>query len=353
MDSLAQTKGRNYTPHLLATRVNCCKRVRESGWPLAKVLSYYHVRRSSLYRWLKRYDALGEEGLRDAPHTPKSDHPRKTPKNTAYKIKCLRNQAKRNCWSSVDIWVRLNGFEGCQASYSTVLRCLKKLDGYEPYKTNRKKKHDKEYHTPEMPGEKWQIDVKYVPSECKAPGLEGRFYQYTYLDEATRKRYLHYANEHSMYETVKGLKEAIAFFGYKPKEIQTDNGFEFSDRAAAKGKDFSATGRDGPNILERFCLENGIRHKFIRPRTPEHNGKVERSHRIDQEKFYRFLKFFSLADLASQGVRWNKRYNETPRMVLKLRSPNQVELEKLKRLMQDTGEVRCQKLLKRLTSFDN
>jgi len=80
---------------------------------------------------------------------------------------------------------------------------------------------------------------------------------------------------------------------------------------------------------------------------------VERSHRIDQEKFYRFLKFFSLADLASQGTRWNKRYNETPRMVLKLRSPNQVELEKLKRLMQDTGEVRCQKLLKRLTSFDN
>ena len=275
MDSLAQTKGRNYTPHLLATRVNCCKRVRESGWPVAKVLSYYHVRRSSLYRWLKRYDALGKEGLRDIPRTP------------------------------------------------------------------------------EMPGEKWQIDVKYVPSECKAPGLEGRFYQYTYLDEATRKRYLHYANEHSMYETVKGLKEAIAFFGYKPKEIQTDNGFEFSDRAAAKGKDFSATGRDGPNILERFCLENGIRHKFIRPRTPEHNGKVERSHRIDQEKFYRFLKFFSLADLASQGARWNKRYNETPRMVLKLRSPNQVELEKLKRLMQDTGEVRCQKLLKRLTSFDN
>ena len=259
----------------MATRVNCCKRVSESGWPVAKVLSYYHVRRSSLYRWLKRYDALGKEGLRDIPRTP------------------------------------------------------------------------------EMPGEKWQIDVKYVPSECKAPGLEGRFYQYTYLDEATRKRYLHYANEHSMYETVKGLKEAIAFFGYKPKEIQTDNGFEFSDRAAAKGKDFSATGRDGPNILERFCLENGIRHKFIRPRTPEHNGKVERSHRIDQEKFYRFLKFFSLADLASQGARWNKRYNETPRMVLKLRSPNQVELEKLKRLMQDTGEVRCQKLLKRLTSFDN
>lgn len=48
-----------------------------------------------------------------------------------------------------------------------------------------------------------------------------------------------------------------------------------------------------------------------------------------------------------------KRYNETPRMGLKLRSPNQVELEKLKKLIQDTGEVRCPKLLKRFTSIDN
>lgn len=116
------------------------------------------------------------------------------------------------------------------------------------------------------------------------------------------------------------LRRAIAFFGYKPKTIQTDDGFEFSDRAAAKGKGFSAVGRDGPNILERF---------------------------------YRFLSFYSLADLAAQGARWNGRYNETPRMALKLRLPNQVEIEKLRKLMQDTGEVRCPKLLKRLTSIDN
>ncbi len=289
----------------------------------------------------------------DVSHRPHSEHPRKTPKKTAYKIKCLFGQAKRNAWSSIDIWVKLNGLDGYAASYSTVLRILKRLDGYEPCKTNPKKRHDKEYHTPEMPGEKWQIDVKYVPSECKAPGLEGRFYQYTFLDEATRKRSLYYTNEHSMYETVKGLREAIGFFGYGPKEIQTDNGFEFSDRAAAKGKGFSAATREGPNLLERFCLENGITHKFIRPRTPEHNGKVERSHRIDQERFYRNLSFFSLEDLRAQGARWNRRYNETPRIVLNLRSPNQVEIEKLGKLMQDTGEVRCPKLLKRLTSIDN
>ena len=204
-----------------------------------------------------------------------------------------------------------------------------------------------------MPGEKWQADVKYAPSECKAPGLEGRFCQYIFLDEATGKRLLHYANEHSAHEAVRGLKKAIAFFGYKPKEIQTDSGFELSGRARAKGGGFPAVCRDGPNFLERFCLESGVAHKLIRPGTPERNGKVERSHRIDQERFCRTLRFYSLADLAYQGARWSRKYNDMPRMALKPRPPNQVEIGKLRKLMQDTGEARCPRLLKRFTSIEN
>lgn len=45
----------------------------------------------------------------------------------------------------------------------------------------------------------------------------------------------------SMQETVKGLQEAINLFDYKPKAIQTDNGFEFSDRARVRGKGFFGT----------------------------------------------------------------------------------------------------------------
>ena len=115
----------------------------------------------------------------------------------------------------------------------------------------------------------------------------------------------------------------------------------------------SRYGRGYPNALEPFLAAHGIRHQFIRPRTPEHNGKVERSHRIDQEKFYRNLRFYSLEDLRKQGKAWIYRYNSTPRMVLKLRSPNQAELDSLKRIMKNTGEVRCPRLLKRFTSADN
>ena len=315
MDILAQKRQRNYSPHSPETRLHACKRVRESGWTAKRACSHCHVSRASLWRWLKAFDGT-EESLADRSHRPHSPHPRTTSKKAAYKVACYR---KRNPGdSSVDIWAKTRK-SGYPISYPTCLRILKKLDGYEAYKTNPKK-HDGVYHTPEFPGDKWQIDVKYVPKGCKAPGLEGRFYQYTYLDEASRKRYLHFAAEHSMYETVVGLAEAIASFGYRPTLIQTDNGIE---------------------------------HKFIRPRTPEHNGKVERSHRIDQEKFYRNLKFFSLQDLAAQGARWMRKYNDTPRMVLKMKSPNEAELEKLSKLKDDTGEVRCRKLLKRFTSIAN
>ena len=81
------------------------------------------------------------------------------------------------------------------------------------------------------------------------------------------------------------------------------------------------------NLLEKICIENGIIHKFIRPGTPEHNGKVERSHWIDQDKFYRRLKFYSLEDLKKQGKIWNKKYNNKPKILLKCKTPNEIDIE--------------------------
>ena len=352
MDSLPQPRERNYLPHLYETRLHSCRRIRESGWPMRKVLSYYHVKRPTVYRWLKRFDEFGDEGLRDLPHKPKSRHPSTISRKAAYKIKCFHDQAKRNGWSSVDVWVKCNSLDWMDVSYSTVLRYLKKIGGYEPYRTNPKR-HPKKYHTPPFPGDKWQMDVKFVPSECRSPALprDKSYFQYTVLDEASRKRFLHFADEHSMFESARALDAAIAFFGYAPKTLQTDNGIEFTDATFAKPG--SRYAKDGPCLLDAFCQRQGIDHKLIRPRTPEHNGKVERSHRIDQERFYRTLRFFSLADLREQGARWNKRYNSTPRMVLGLRTPDQAEFAKLRELMLTTGEIRCPKLERRLTSSDN
>jgi transposase InsO family protein len=53
--------------------------------------------------------------------------------------------------------------------------------------------------------------------------------------------------------------------------VQTDNGSEFG------------------TSFHWHLLDKGIDHVKIKPRTPRLNGKVERSHRIDSEEFYRLL----------------------------------------------------------------
>ncbi len=350
MNIINESSGPRRFPHDLQTRIAVAKRIQSSGWSVKKAVSYYHVSRASAWRWAKRYDGT-EESLKDKSHGTKTPCAFKTPEATRKKIKNLYDQRGKTNASSVDIWVSIKK-GGTEISYSTVLRILKALEGYAKYTTNAKKRRrNGHYDTPTEVGSKWQMDVKYVPTECKAPGLEGKFYQYTILDEASRKRFLYFSDEHSMYEAEKAFRAAVKFFGYAPKILQTDNGSEFSDKAFKKEK--SRYGRDYPNVLEPTLALYGVEHKFIRPRTPEHNGKVERSHRVDQEKFYRTLSFYSLDDLRKQGKNWNSRYNNTPRMVLKLKTPNQVELESLRRIMDNTGEVRCLKLFKCFTSTDN
>ena len=67
--------------------------------------------------------------------------------------------------------------------------------------------------------------------------------------------------------------------------------------------------------VEKILKEMGIKHHKIQPRTPQHNGKVERSHRNDNERFYSYLKFYSIDDLREQGKRYLKRSNNIPMAV--------------------------------------
>ena len=104
---------------------------------------------------------------------------------------------------------------------------------------------------------------------------------------------------------------AIKHFGYKPKIFQTDNGFEFTH--------FKETKQVHP--LDLLCQELGIEHKLIRPRTPRHNGKVERSHRNDNRHFYQHLTFYSYDDLIKQMKTYLYRSNQLPIQTLGWKSP--------------------------------
>ena len=139
------------------------------------------------------------------------------------------------------------------------------------------------------------------------------------IDEASRERFIYPYMEQSSYSTVDFLKRAITYFGYKPQILQTDNGSEFTH--------IQKTNRVHP--LDVLCNQLRIEHKRIRPRTPRHNGKVERSHRNDQERFYNYLSFYSYDDLMLQMKRYLRRSNSIPMQVLGWKTPleKRVELE--------------------------
>ena len=53
------------------------------------------------------------------------------------------------------------------------------------------------------PGERVQVDVKYVPKACMTKELierNERYYQCTAIDEYIRQRVIWFAKEHSTYE---------------------------------------------------------------------------------------------------------------------------------------------------------
>ena len=145
------------------------------------------------------------------------------------------------------------------------------------------------------------------------------WYHYTAIDEYTRLRYLGAYAEQSTYSSADFLERVYKWFkrkGVTIECVQTDNGFEFSNK-------FSNSKRDLPTRFELTAKKLGIRHKLIRPYTPRHNGKVERSHREDQKRFYDSHRFYSLADFGAQLAAHQTKSNNRPMRPLLFLSPSE------------------------------
>jgi len=272
----------------------------------------YNKSRSYIYFWKARYDGT-LESLVDRSRRPHR-HPNQ---HTEAELKLIRDMRRRNPeLGMIELWHRLRkrGYTRCPES---LFRVMRKLGMFPPSKPQKRYK-PKPYEQMQYPGQKVQIDVKVVPRACIADP-ELRLYQYTAIDEYSRLRYLGAYEEQSTYSSADFLEKMVAWFkrrGVMVECIQTDNGFEFTNR-------FSASKKDIPTRFEKTAARLGIRHKLIRPYTPRHNGKVERSHREDQKRFFNTHRFYSLADFGGQLAAHQNRSNNLPMRPLHWRSPNE------------------------------
>jgi len=273
----------------------------------------YRTYRQYIYRWMKRYDGT-LQSLEDRSHRPHS-HPNQ---HRPDEIKLIDDMRRRNPNAGLVVfWVKLRQ-RGYERSISGLYRFLQKR-GLMAGKLPNPKYTPKPYEKMQYPGQRVQIDVKFVPASCLVgdAALDGGFFQFTFIDEYSRFRYLEGFKEHSSYSAAEFIRHCVKKFPYAIECVQTDNGSEFTNRMNG-----SKTVR--PTLFQKTLDDLGIRHKLIKVFTPRHNGKVERSHRKDNEYFYASHKFYSFEDFQMQLAVWQRKYNDFPIRPLSWRSPRQV-----------------------------
>lgn len=273
----------------------------------------YKTNRQYIYRWKRRFDgsiASLRELSRRPHHRPNQHSPSE--------IKLISDLRRRNPDAGLVVfWVKLRQ-RGYSRSIPGLYRFLKKKGIMAVHPPNPKY-IPKPYEQMDYPGQRIQIDVKFVPSVClKNSKVIGKhFFQYTAIDEFSRWHFVEAFEEHNTYSSAQFADHLVKAFPLPIECIQTDNGTEFTNRFT--------THHDKPTLFQRHLTEHGIRHKLIKPFTPRHNGKVERSHRKDNERFYATHSFYSFEDFARQLKIYNGRdYDHFPMRPLAWKSPKQI-----------------------------
>ena len=280
---------------------------------VSKAAIKYKTNRQYIYRWKRRFDG-SLESLREHSRRP-HHHPNQ---HSPQEIKLISDIRRRNPHAGLVIfWVKLRQ-RGYSRSITGLYRFLKKL-GMAAVHPPNPKYIPKPYEKMLYPGQRIQVDVKFVPSAClKSSEVIGKqFFQYTAIDEYSRWRFVEAFEEHSTYSSALFIDHLVKAFPFPIECIQTDNGLEFTNRFTSQ--------RNKPTLFQKHLEVHGIKHKLIRPFTPRHNGKVERSHRKDNERFYATHLFYSFQDFSIHLKRYNhKEYNNFPMRPLNWKTPNEV-----------------------------
>jgi len=266
----------------------------------------------TLERWLANYREHGEKGLE-----PKSTRPKTNPNETSIRIKerVIELRKETNLCARKLNWKLKK--ENIVLHENTIHKFIEQEGLVRKYKI-RKLKY-KYIKVPLAKGELVEIDIKYVPGLIK----NKQYYQFTAIDCASRWRYLKVYDNYSNSNSIDFLEELIRIASFKIRSIKTDNGSNFTNRYTGYSKSSDPI---NPRLhpLDIACQKYNIIHYLIDPGKPAQNGKVERSHRTDQEMFYDRNKFKTLKELKEKIRTWNEEYNNMEHCGLNGKTPNQM-----------------------------
>ncbi len=272
----------------------------------------YGISRSVFYYWKKRIDLPYSNAKKKIYVSLNhrliaySTRPKTSPKSYDLStVELIIKIRKRTNRGAEHIWFMLRDKYGIYVSVTGIYKVLKREKLIKPRKG--RKKPLLHYEAPKyLPGEKVQIDVKFVKlTDEKARRLEQKYrwvYQYTAIDIATGIKFKMIYEDHNGRSGVDFLGKMRLFYPFPLKIIQTDNGLEFTYRLHShihKEHNFTAQ-----------CKLYGYEHQLIPPAYPRANSHVERTHRIDQEEVYNGKEFKSLTELYKVNLKSLKYFNE-------------------------------------------
>ena len=267
----------------------------------------FRVSRNAIYEWKAKYDGTWQS-LKERSHRP-HQHPNE---HTEEEKELILRRYPRYKDDMIMLWDSLKK-SGYKRSYSSLIRVVRKW--VKPEIERRTARKPKPYERAAYPGQKIQIDVKFVPSYCVANGE--KYYQYTAIDECTRFCYREMYAEHSTYSSKDFLMKLLKAFPFPIREVQTDNGTEWTTALLVKDP-------KSKTLFEQALEDMDILYHRIRVATPRHNGKVERQHRTDEKRFYKKMRMYNLEDGKKQLKKYNLKSNNIPKVCLNFRTPNEV-----------------------------
>jgi transposase InsO family protein len=268
---------------------------------------YFGISRDTFYRWKQAYAERGEKGLINSKPCPHNIVLR-TPSHIEEKILYLR---RKYHLGQVRISWYLARYHGIKISSAGVYQVLKRNDMNRLPRNARKRTVQTKRYEKQVPGHHIQVDVKFLAFQSQDSKKIRRF-QYTAVDDATRIRVLKIYQRHTQKNAIDFIDYVIEKFPFRIHTVRTDNGHEFQAQ------------------FHWHVEDQGIRHVYIKPRSPNLNGKVERSHSTDEQEFYQLLTYTTDVDLNKKLAEWENFYNfHRPHGGLHGKTPFEILREKL------------------------
>lgn len=234
----------------------------DSGLSKAEAARQFNTSSKTVKKWVRRFQELGVEGLRDRSSAPHS-MPSRTSPATRDAVEVLRRDRHTQSFIAAKL----------QLSPATVSRILKPrglslLSAIEPRQPRPRYEREK-------PGEILHLDIKKLGkfnktghrftnhmTGSRSNGSPGWEFAHVAIDDHSRVGRIDILPDERKESAVIALKRSAAQFdslGVTILRVMTDNG------SCYRSKAFAAA-----------CKELGLKHIYTKPYTPQTNGKAER-----------------------------------------------------------------------------